>query len=117
MVSDRFSEALDRITRVGGVSGALLVGAEDGLVVAEALMEGVRGPAVAALAASLARRCELVSDAADVGAIRFLHLQATGGILTIVPAREGTLLVCVGSSEMNVGLARLEMLRAVDLAP
>jgi predicted regulator of Ras-like GTPase activity (Roadblock/LC7/MglB family) len=116
-VSDRFGEALDRITRVGGVLGALLVSAEDGLIVSDALMEGVRGPAVAALAASLARRCGLVAGAADVGVIRFLHLQGTDGILTIVPAREGTLLVSVGSSEMNVGLARLEMLRAVEVAP
>ena len=116
-MSDRLSEALDRITRVGGVSGALLVGAEDGLVVADALMEGVRGPAVAALAASLAHRCNLVADAAEVGAVRFLHLQGADGILTILPGGNGTLLVCVGSGEMNVGLARLEMLRAVGVTP
>ncbi len=50
------STALDLITRVRGVRGAMLVSADDGIVVAEQLMEGIKGSAVAALAASLAGR-------------------------------------------------------------
>ena len=114
-MSARLPDALDRITAVGGVRGAMLVAASDGLVVAEALMEGVRGQALAALGASLASRCHLVAATAEVGDVRFLHLQAERGILLIAPAAGGLLLVAVGSAEMNVGLARLEMLRAAEV--
>ena len=51
-----FGDALDLITRVPGVRAAMLVSGDDGLIVAEQLMEGVKGSAVAALAASLATR-------------------------------------------------------------
>ena len=50
--------ALDRVTRVAGVRGALVVAASDGLVVAEQLMEGVDGQAAAALTGSLVGRLD-----------------------------------------------------------
>jgi len=115
MASSRLQEALDRVTVVGGVRGAMLVAAADGIVVAETLMEGVRGSAVAALAASLARRCNLVAETAELGAVRFLHLQAERGTLVVVPAPREVLVVAVGSAEMNVGLARLEMLKVAEV--
>ena len=49
-------ETLERVTRVAGIRGAMLVSESDGLVVAEALAEGLEGAAVAALAASLTLR-------------------------------------------------------------
>jgi len=49
LAGETVSKALDLITRVRGVRGAMLVSAEDGLVVAEQLMEGIKGGAVAAL--------------------------------------------------------------------
>ena len=48
--------ALERVTRVPGVRGSLLISATDGLVVAERLMDGIDGRAIAALAASLIQR-------------------------------------------------------------
>ena len=42
--------ALERVTRVAGVRGALIASAGDGLVVAEQLMDGVDGRAAAAAA-------------------------------------------------------------------
>lgn len=113
-MSDRLRSALERITAVGGVRGATLVSAGDGLAVAEVLMEGVRGPALAALAASLANRFDLVARAAEVGTVRFLHLQAEAGVLLVAPVSGDLLLVALGSAETNVGLARLEMLRAAE---
>lgn len=110
------SEALDRITRVGSVWGALLVAADDGLIVAESVMDGVRAAAVAALAASLARQAGLVARAAGVGEPQFLHLQGAAGMLAVMAADDGLLLVAIGSDEMNLGLTRLEMLRAVEAA-
>src|SRR4029077_12997674 len=59
-----YSQSLDRVTRVRGVRGAMLVAGDDGLVIAEQLMEGIKGPAVAALAASLATRLRRAMAAA-----------------------------------------------------
>lgn len=111
-MTTRFQTALDAITRVRGVRGAMLVAGEDGLVVAESLMEGVRGNAVAALAASLAKRFRRASETAACGLPQFVHLQASEGSLLAAPAPSGMLLVVVADADINVGLARLEMLKA-----
>ncbi len=113
-MSLRFQRLLDVITRVRGVQGAMLVAGEDGLIVAESLMEGVRGNAVAALAASLAKRFGRAAEAGGLGPVSFLHLQASDGALLIVPAPEAMVLVVVADADVNVGLARLEMRRAVE---
>jgi predicted regulator of Ras-like GTPase activity (Roadblock/LC7/MglB family) len=117
MKPERLSPALDRITRVRGVRGAMVVSAEDGLVVADALMEGIRGNAVAALAASLAARLGRAAAATGAGEQRFVHLAAERGALLLLPAAEGLLVVAVTDQQVNVGLARLEMQRAAgDIA-
>ena len=112
-----YVKALDLITRVRGVRGAMLVSAEDGIVVAEQLMEGIKGPAVSALAASLATRLRRAMEAAGVGASLFWHLQAEQGALLVVPTpgEGGTLVVAVAEPDVNVGLVRLELLRAAEV--
>ena len=114
-MSERFVRALERITRVGGVRGAMMVSIDDGLIIADASMEDVKGNAVAALAASLAKRFSRVSRAAAAGSPRFLHLQAESGTLIVVLAPSGVLVVTLGGPDMNVGLARLEMLRVAEV--
>jgi predicted regulator of Ras-like GTPase activity (Roadblock/LC7/MglB family) len=110
------SKALDLITRVRGVRGAMLVSTDDGLVIAEQLMEGIKGPAVAALAASLAGRLRRAMEAGGTGAAVFWHLQGDGGALLVVPG-SGILVVAVAEPDVNIGLVRLELLRAVELVP
>jgi len=107
---------LDMITRVRGVRGAMLVSPDDGLVVAEQLMEGIKGAAVAALAASLAGRLRRAMEAAGVGTSVFWHLQAERGALLVVPAASegGILIVAVAEPDVNIGLVRLELLRAAE---
>jgi predicted regulator of Ras-like GTPase activity (Roadblock/LC7/MglB family) len=114
MTRGRLDAALDRVTRVRGVRGAMLVSGDDGLIIAEALMEGVRGNAVAALAASLATRFGRAMDTAGSGKQRFVHLAAERGTLLIMPAPDGLLLVTLADRHVNVGLARLEMQQAVE---
>ena len=109
-----YTRALDLVTRVRGVRGAMLVSADDGIIVAEQLMEGIKGPAVAALAASLATRLRRAMEAAGVGASLFWHLQAEQGALLVVPTAGGTLVVAVAEPDVNIGLVRLELLRAVE---
>jgi len=109
-----YARALDLVTHVRGVRGAMLVSGDDGLVVAEQLMEGIKGPAVAALAASVAARLGRAMEAAGVGASLFWHLQGERGALLVVPAPSGLLVVAVAEPEVNVGLVRLELLRAAE---
>ena len=111
---DEYRSVLDRLTQVSGVRGAMYVNAEDGVVIADALMPGVRGNALAALAASLTRRAGIVVDTVAAGPMRFLQLQGDDGLLVTVPAADGVLIVVVGGEDMNVGLVRLEMFRAVE---
>ncbi len=106
--------ALDLITRVRGVRGAMVVSRADGLVVAEQLMEGIKGGAVAALASSLAGRLQRAMVSAGLGPSQFWHLQCDQGALLVVPAGEGLLLVAVTEADVNVGLVRLELLRAAE---
>jgi len=112
---------LDLITRVRGVRGAMLVSADDGLVIAEQLMEGVKGGAVAALAASLASRLRRAMEAAGTGTSVFWHLQAEQGALLVVPDGNssvagggGILVVAVAEPDVNIGLLRLELLRVAE---
>ncbi len=113
-MTDRFRVVLDTITRVRGVQGAALVAREDGVVVADALVEGVRGNAVAALTASLVKRLGDATGTAGIGAPEFLHMQSRDGVVLAVPATEEILVVAVADADVNVGLLRLEMLRAAE---
>lgn len=106
--------ALDRISRVRGMRGSMWVAADDGLMVAQLLMEGVRGKAVAALAASVARKVSGASGAVGAGRVRFVQMEAAGGTLLVAPAPPDLLVVALAESRVNIGLARLEMLRAVE---
>ncbi|HEU5467291.1 MAG TPA: roadblock/LC7 domain-containing protein, partial [Gemmatimonadales bacterium] len=66
MSANGYEAALRGITSVRGVRGAMVVAGADGLVVAESLMEGIKGAAVAALAASLATRLGRAMEAGGV---------------------------------------------------
>ncbi len=51
-----YKALLEPLTRLRGVRGAMVVAADDGVVVVDALMDGMKGKALAALAAALASR-------------------------------------------------------------
>ena len=106
--------SLESITRVRGVRGAMVVSAEEGLVVAESSMEGIDGAAVAALTAGVVARLARATEAAGRTAPAFVHLRADGGGLMAVPAPGDLLVVAVTDPEVNVGLVRLELRRAAD---
>jgi predicted regulator of Ras-like GTPase activity (Roadblock/LC7/MglB family) len=46
--------------------------------------------------------------------MRFVQLQADDGVIAVVPAGPGVLIVVIGGADVNVGLVRLEMLRAAE---
>jgi predicted regulator of Ras-like GTPase activity (Roadblock/LC7/MglB family) len=107
------AEALERVTQVPGVRGSLLISADDGLVVAERLMEGIDGRAIAALAASLVQRLGRATGGAGLQTPRFLQLRGNAGSVLAAPGRDDLLLVAVVTPDANLGRARLEMLDAV----
>jgi predicted regulator of Ras-like GTPase activity (Roadblock/LC7/MglB family) len=104
--------ALDRVTRVPGVRGALVASAGDGLVVAEQLMDGVDGRAAAALAGSLVGRLVRTADGAGRRPPAFVQLRAERGSILAAPCPNDLVLIAVVGPDANVGLARLEMLDA-----
>jgi predicted regulator of Ras-like GTPase activity (Roadblock/LC7/MglB family) len=104
---------LDRVTRVPGVRGALILSAADGLVVAEQLMDGIDGRAAAALAGSLIGRLTRTATSAGLGEPAFVQLRSEAGSILAAPAGQDVVLIAVAGPEANVGLARLEMLDAV----
>jgi predicted regulator of Ras-like GTPase activity (Roadblock/LC7/MglB family) len=92
----------------------MIVTSEDGLVVADSLMEGVRGNAVAALTSSLIKHTANATTASGVGAPQFLHLQAASGVLLAVAGGNEVLVVAIAEPSVNVGLVRLELIRATE---
>jgi predicted regulator of Ras-like GTPase activity (Roadblock/LC7/MglB family) len=109
-------EMLAVLTRIPGVRGALVVSSEDGLVVADALMEGVDGRAVAALTASLAIRMRSVTGALGQPTPALVHLQGTQGGFMAAYARSGLLVVAVTAPDVNAGEVRLGLLSVAERA-
>ena len=113
-MSEALERSLDRLSRVRGVRGSMFVAADDGLVVGQLLMEGVNGKAVAALAASLARKVGGAAAATGAGQLSFVQVEATAGTLLLAPAAGDLLVVALAEPQVNVGLCRLEMMRAAE---
>lgn len=106
-----FTAMLQVLSRQRGVTAALVVSEQDGIVVDSNLQIGQSGDRVAALAASLYRKARLSARAAGMGAVSFMQLEAPNG--RICAAGSGELvLVVVAASAVNVGLVRVELLRA-----
>ena len=113
-MSINFNHLLSRITRIRGVIGAVVLDSEEGLVVAESIMEGIRVNAVAALTASVYRRISQATRAAGQGTPDFFQMQAEKGILLATPAADGTILAVVGELDVNVGLVKIEIRGILD---
>lgn len=112
-MNDLFSAAVERVSRVAGVRGALLVDSEAGVPVISELREGVNETAVAALAASLFRRTAAASETADFGRLNTLQLEADGGHVVAVDAGD-LILVVVVEPDAQLGLVRYEAHRAAE---
>ena len=108
-----FIAAVERLSRVAGVRGALLVDGEAGVPVVSELREGVNETAVAALAASLFRRTAAASRTADFGRLNTLQLEADGGHVVAVDAGE-LILVVVAEQDAQLGMVRYEAHRAAE---
>jgi predicted regulator of Ras-like GTPase activity (Roadblock/LC7/MglB family) len=109
-----FADTLALLTRQRGVLGSMVVSEADGIIVDSNLQIGVKGNVVAALAASLYRKARLSAQAAGLGTASFLQLEAQRGRICAV-GRGDLLLVTVAESRANVGLIRVELMRAAEV--
>jgi predicted regulator of Ras-like GTPase activity (Roadblock/LC7/MglB family) len=112
-MSDIYSEALDRLSRVSGVRGALIVETDAGVPVLAELAEGVPGDVIAALASSLFRRTDKAARTADFGQLRTLQLEAEAGHVIVANGGE-MLVVVVADKNAQLGQLRLEAHRAAE---
>jgi len=108
-----FTGVLDALTRQRGVRGSLVVSAMDGITIDSNLQFGQDGDRVAALAASLYRKARKSAAAAGLGATGFMQMEAETGRICAIGGDE-ILLVVVAERTANVGLIRVEMLRAAE---
>jgi predicted regulator of Ras-like GTPase activity (Roadblock/LC7/MglB family) len=114
MTPEHWHALLEEVTQIGGVRGAAVISAEDGLVVYESAMEGVATADVAALAAALVRRALSLLESLGDEALRMVTLAASRGTLVAVQGRHELWLVAV--AEPGAELGRLRLLLG-DLAP
>ena len=107
-----FTHILQSLSRQRGVTAALVVTERDGIIVDANVQIGQQGDKVAALAASLYRKARLSARAAGMGSVSFMQLEAPRGRLCASGAGD-LVLVVVAATTVNIGLVRVEMLRAL----
>lgn len=103
-------KALETINRTKGVLGSAVVGS-DGILIAAEMADSGRADLVSALAASLADTGNRVSDACGVGAVQQILLEGEMGKVLLLQVTLGWLVVLT-SSNVNIGLVRVEMRQA-----
>lgn len=116
-----YAAALAALARHRGVLGAMVVDAEDDIIVDASVRHGVQANTVAALGASIYRKARQSAGAAGLGGTTFLRMEAEGGHI-FAAGRDGDgagspgsgrlVLIAIAESSVNVGLVRLDMLKA-----
>ena len=114
-MSAPFAKVLESLTKQRGVRASLIVSESDGLIVDASLRFGQDGDRVAALAASMYRKARLSAGAAWLGAVAFLQLDAERGRICAAGGRGDLIIVVVAEPAANVGLIRVELLKALEL--
>jgi hypothetical protein len=108
-----FTGLLASLIRHRGVTGCMVVGEADGMIVDSNLQIGVNGDAFAALTASMYRKARKAAVAAGFGVTGFFELDADGGRMCAA-GRNDLVIVVVAEARVNVGLLRVEMLKALE---
>ena len=113
-MSTAFTPVLDALTKQRGVRASLVVGMDDGMTIDSNMQIGQESEKVAALAASLYRKAKRSASAAGLGGTGFMQLEAEEGRICIIGG-EDVVLIVVADHDANVGLIRVEMLRAAGV--
>jgi predicted regulator of Ras-like GTPase activity (Roadblock/LC7/MglB family) len=110
-MSTPYAATLATLSRQRGVVGAMIVDAQDDIIVDAVVRHGVKASTVAALAASIYRKARQSAGAARLGDTAFLRMEAEDGHI-FAAGRGGLVLIAMAESSVNVGLVRLAMLKA-----
>ena len=114
MSADRWSALLAEVTGIAGVRAAVVVAAEDGLVVHEAAMDELPTDDLAALASSVVRRAGELLAALGNDRLRLCTLVAERGTVVAAQGAQGLWLVALADPDTELGRLRLQL---GDLAP
>jgi predicted regulator of Ras-like GTPase activity (Roadblock/LC7/MglB family) len=106
-----YGTLIGAVTRHRGITACLVVAEDDGILVDGTAHVGVNTPAFAALTASLYRKAGRAAEAAGFGAVSFLELEAEQGRV-LAAGRNALVVVAVADQRVNLGLLRMELLRA-----
>lgn len=109
-----FAGVVARLQRQRGVMGVMLVGTDDGMVIAGDAGPGRDSDTAAALAASLLRRTRMAASEAGLGDAGFVRLEADRGHLCAI-SRGDIVIVAVAENGINLGKLRLEMFDAAEM--
>jgi predicted regulator of Ras-like GTPase activity (Roadblock/LC7/MglB family) len=112
-MNDRLTEAVEQLSRIPGVTGALLVDAEAGLPVVGELADDAAAPAVAALAAAAYRRTGRALNNAKLGRLEMFRLEAAGGNVLITDGG-GLLVVVIAEPQAHHGRVQVEALQVAE---
>lgn len=110
-MSDALTLAVERLSRVPGVRGAVLVDPQAGVPVQGEVMAGTDPNAVAAFATTMYRQAS-----AGAAPPRTLQLEAAEGALFVHAVRE-FLLVVLTSRDAQLGRVRVEVRRTAESLP
>lgn len=108
-----FDGLVAKLQRHRGVFGVMLVGIDDGMVIAGDAGAGRDTDASGALAASLFRRTRMAAEEAGLGDVAFVRLEANDGHLCAT-ARGDLVVVTVTNRDVNLGKLRIDMLSAAE---
>lgn len=110
-MSSPYVAPLAAVSRHRGIIGAMVVDAQDDIIVDATVRHGVKASTVAALGASIYRKARQSAGAAGLGDTAFLRMEAEHGHI-FAAGRGGLVLIALAESSVNVGIVRLEMIRA-----
>ncbi len=111
-----FGANLSAMARQRGVRASLVVDENDGIVIESNLQIGQDGDRVAALAASLYRKARLSARPARLGTATFMQLEAERGRICAA-GHNDLVLVVVADPAANIGMIRVEMIKAAGSLP
>lgn len=113
-MTNTFESVVARLQRVQGVAGVMIVGLDDGMVIAGDAGPGRDSDTAAALAASLFRRTRTAAADAGLGDANFVRLEAERGHMCATASGE-VVVVAMTSAGINLGKLRLEMMGAKEM--
>ena len=113
-MTEAFDSIIARLQRHQGVMGVMLVGMNDGMIIAGDAGDGRDSDTAAALATSLFRRAGNAASEAGLGIAGFVRLEAERG--HVCAAAKGDIaIVAVTGTGINLGKLRLDLLSATEL--